>query len=157
MKTTVKNEAGPTSKQIKLIHILANKLEMTEERYRSGLLEIFGVSSSKLLTYSQAEGVVQAFQLEAVKRGVWSIFTEQKKFQNLGNRKGMATPAQITFINDLWFDVSWSTDTEGRERGLRLFLAKTVKMSDKRFLTKAHATKVIEILKQMKRADSGKE
>lgn len=148
MNITKKRECGPTKQQIKIIHILASKLNLAEDTYRLGLIKAFGVSSSKHLTYSQSELLIEAFQREAAARGVWSI--SQKKFEQPGQLRSMATPSQLSFINDLWMDVSWGTDDESRNHGLRTFLAKTVKVSDKRFLTKANASKVIEILKQMK-------
>jgi hypothetical protein len=141
-----------TKRQIKKIHTLVSKLGMSDEEYRL-LLSDYWVDTSKKLSYAEAEDLIQRLEREAIKKGVWSRYSLRGKmrYEDLGERPGMATPAQLRMIEAMWKEVSHIHNIERRQRALRRFIFRIVGVSDMRFLEVLHVKKVIKALNEMKR------
>lgn len=135
--------------QIKLIHTLKSAIGMDDDLYRCALYENFRVESSKDLTFVQAERVLGIFKKEAIAQGVWKEKAKSDQYRELKRRPGYATPAQLSYIDGLWKDVSRASD-ENRQNALRSFLMRQAGVSDLRFLTSEKAAAVLSALKHMK-------
>jgi hypothetical protein len=142
-----------TSNQIKIIHTLTSLLRVSDETYHR-ILKNYGVNSSKSLSFSQADELIQTLEHVAVKDGVWNRKEYSEKHERLVNRPGMATPAQLRMVEGLWADLYPETDRK-REAALRTYLFRFFKVSDPRFLDIETVNKVIHALKQMKARKEG--
>lgn len=138
-------------KQIALIHMLVGALGIPDEAYRETLMHNFGVTTSKALTHSDAEELIGALEERAIEKGVWRRYEGRSKYERLGQRPGMATPAQLRKIEALWKGASTAMDTKAREKGLRTFLHRHFKVSDLRFLPMGKVSKVIYTLERMQK------
>jgi len=127
-----------SKKQISLIHIAKNQLELADEEYRE-ILNVGGSNSSKTLDQFGFELVMQVM----IAKGFKSSFN--KSFY--GYREGMASPSQLILIRELWLEY---TVGEGTEASLGKWLENSFKISTMRFLTIQHAIKAITALKKMK-------
>ena len=128
-----------TKKQIALVHVAKNQLNLNEEDYQSILWNIGDVESSKELDATGFELVMQ--RMAAL--GFRSDFT--KSFYGL--RPGMASPAQVHLIRKLWSEY---TEGQGSDITLGKWLHRTFKVSSVRFVTSKQAQKAITALKAMK-------
>jgi len=70
----------------------------------------------------------------------------------MDTRVDRASSKQLRMIESVWHDVSRQTDPEARGTALRRFVARTAKVDDIRFLTKAGATQVLTALTKMRTA-----
>ncbi len=142
-------------KQFQKIHALKNALQLSEESYRETLSYNFGVATSKAITYGQAEKLIEALEEDAVKKGTWEKYPGKSKYESLGDRHGMASPAQLRKIEVLWHIVSTAKDNKSRNKALRTFLQRRFKVSDLRWLDKGKVQKVIYVLAQMEKRKKG--
>jgi hypothetical protein len=76
-----------------------------------------------------------------------------KRFDNMDNRPGMASGAQLRKIEAMWSDISIIPEAEPRARALRRFITSVVKVSDMRFLNMEDAGKVINALNAMQKRE----
>jgi len=113
------------NKQLALIHVAKTKLGITEDQYRSCLVQIAGVESSKDLDRGG---------FEAPRGAVY------------GDRPGFASSAQVQLIRELWFEYTGG----GQDDTLNKWLLRTFKVSSLRFLKMDQARKAITALKAMK-------
>lgn len=127
-------------KQKALIHVAKTKLELTEEMYRSALVEIGGVSSLTELDIAGFEALMGFFEYLGFK-------PLTAKGANYGDRQGMASFAQIEFIRSLWREY---TREASDEDGLNKWLESKWNLSSLRFPGKDKAPKIITALKAMK-------
>jgi len=141
-----------TKRQIKKIHTLKSRLNMSDEEYRLRLSD-YWVNTSKNLSYEEAEDLIQRLEREAIQKGVWSRYSlrGKMKYEDLGERTGMATPRQLRMIEAMWRDVSYTHDPHRRERALRRFLFRITGVHDLRFLRSRDVRKVVNAMKHMKR------
>jgi len=143
------------ARQIRKIHILQKCLENSmgwdERQYRTTLFFNFGVSTSKNLTFIQAESLIEVLEEKAIERGVWDSFEGRKKYEDLGQRRGMASPAKLRKIEMLWKEVSIYQDQKERSRALMTFLSRHFHVSHLRFLTDSQASGVICAIENMKK------
>lgn len=137
------------SRRIKKIHTLKSVLGLSEEEYRLTLFHNFRVDSSKRLSHDQQEELIRELESEAVQKGVWQKFEGKSRFESLGQRSGMASPAQLRKIEALWKDASDIKDHKFRAKALRTFLCGHFKVSDLRFLEEDKVKKVINALNHM--------
>jgi hypothetical protein len=86
-----------TKEQIKIIHIAKNQLKISDDNYKD-ILSSFNVSSSKDLSYQNANEVIEAFK----KLGFSQHPKRKMKYDELGYRKGYATPKQLRMIEAMW-------------------------------------------------------
>lgn len=127
-----------SKKHLSLIHVARNQLGLTEEDYRAVLLNVAGVSSSRDLTDSAFEAIMEHFQRLGFK-STWKRAT-------FGERDGMATPRQVSMIRALWADY---TSGEGTDKSLGKWLENKFKVSSLRFVDADLAKKVICALRAM--------
>ncbi len=153
MKGQAKNKRPITANQCRKIHALKNSMALTDEEYRSFLMCLFGVDSSTALTFHTAGLFIEEMEKKAVNSGVWTpkAGTKQRFNEMAGRRRDMATPAQLRVIESIWQGVSYAEDTTARAKALQIFVERTAKVSNMRFLTKEGATKVINGLNAMQR------
>ena len=138
-----------TTRQIRRIHALKNRLSLSEEEYRNWLSE-YGVRSSKELSFEEAERLIEDMEGLAIIEGVWERLDGKRKYEDLGNREGMATPKQLRMIEALWRDVSRARSVKERERTLRSFLRNRFGIEDLRWVESWQVKKIVEALRAMK-------
>lgn len=143
-------ERRTDKKQIIKIHALISAIKLSDENYRATLLDNFGVTTSKALSYDQANALIDALEERAVEKGAWIKYEKAVKYENLGNRPGMANPAQLRKIEALWRDVTGMKSKEDLTKTLRAFLSRHFKVADLRFLEMGKVNKVIYALEHMK-------
>lgn len=129
-----------SNNQLKLLWTAKSRVNMSDDTFRSALVQIAGVTSTKDLD-ADGFGAMMGFMeycgfTPLVSRG-----------PNYGDRPGMASFAQIEFIRDLWFEY---TRGNAGEDELNKWLERTWKVSSLRFLRAQQAGKVITALKAMK-------
>lgn len=142
--------AGITAMQIRKLHALISRLNIPDDEYRR-LLGDYRVETSKDLTEDEAQELIQRLEEEAVSKGAWVKGQAGKKYEELGRRKGMASPKQLRMIEAMWKDVSRARSQEARGKALRHFLKRIAGVEEMRFLESRQAHNVIEALKQMRR------
>lgn len=121
--------------KIALVHVARRDLDMADEVYRSMLREVAGVASSADLTESGFLAVMARFQRLGF----------QGRPAPLGERIGMATDAQLSYIRGLWSQWLGRPD----EAALTAWLGRKFHVSAIRFLDVVSAQKAIEGLKRM--------
>lgn len=139
-------------RQIRKIHALKNALNMPDEDYRAMVMDIHGFSiTSKDLDYDEAEELSESLESLAVAQGVWVKYKGKKKYDELSDRQGMASPKQLRMIEAMWKEVSKYRDEKDRARALRIFLQRHFGISDLRFLEDWQVKKVKRALENMRR------
>jgi uncharacterized protein (DUF2267 family) len=138
-----------TRKQSIKIHTLKGKLGLTDEEYRLRLTD-YWVPSCKDLTYNEANDFINKLTAEAISKGVWKSYTGKKKYDDLGKRKGFASPRQLRMIEAMWKDVSYTHDAGKRQTALRRFLFRIAGVDDLKFLPSDKVQKIINALQHMK-------
>ena len=137
-----------TDGQIRIIHTLKGVLGADDDTYRGTLEELFGITSSKLLSFNQAERFIEIMKNAAIRRGLWT--TIENKYENLENRPGMASPAQLRMIEGIWHERYPQSDIKAEAASLRAFLYNRFRVSDLRFLDGRTAGKVLTALKAIR-------
>lgn len=130
---------APTKKQIGLIHVAKARLGLSDDAYRDVLRQAAGVGSASELDVYGFEALMDAF----ARMG----FESDSRKTSYGHRPGMASPAQVKLIRELWWEY---TDGDGTETGLNHWLERFWHVSSMRFLTAGAAPKIITALKKMK-------
>ena len=138
-----------TSRQIKKIHALKSAIKTPDHIYRIMLSEDFGVYTSKDLNFSQAERVIERLETHAINMGVWERSKFKDKYDELGGRPGMPTPAQLRMVEGIWAELYPESDEKAHETHLRKYLSKFFHVSDMRFLDAEMVNKVLFALKAM--------
>jgi hypothetical protein len=138
-------------RQIKKIHTLLSKLKMPDDEYRY-LLSDYWVETSKKLSYSEAQELIGKLEKIAVEKGVWSQYGNRgkRRYEDLKDRHGMASPKQLRKIEAMWKDVSYTHKQDERARALRKFIFRIAGVDDMRMLESKQASKIIEALQNMK-------
>lgn len=152
--------AKVTPYQIKMLHALSNALGLTKDEYRSRIAEMHGFSGSCLdLNSIEADHLISNWRAEAIEAGVWKSHRPQGtgqskllKYDDLGRRKGMATPKQLRMIEAMWAGVSRAQGAIARERALKGLLKRIIKVDDMRFVEMWHVKVLIKALESMKEA-----
>ena len=134
----------PTRKQLALIHVAKARLKLTEENYRDILLYVGGVASSRDLDSHGFAAVMEFFG----RLGFVSDFARA----NMGHRKGMATPAQVALIRELWSEF---TDGQGNDVTLGKWLEGRFGIAALRVADATVANKAIGALRNMKARKAG--
>jgi hypothetical protein len=130
-----------TAAQIKRIHTIKHILGISDENYRAVLDSRFHVTSCKDLSLMQAKSFIDELDKYALKLQVNRNQAQQdaarqkaeverqaaeeakpKRFDNLDNRPGMASGAQLRKIEAMWQDISTAPDGDARGRALRHFV-----------------------------------
>jgi len=124
-----------------LLHVAKAKLRLSDELYRSALVQIAGVTSSTELEREGFEAVMGFFEYCGFR-------PLDRRGPVYGERAGMASFAQLELIRALWAEY-----TRGRagEAELNTWLLRCFHVSALWFLTAEAAPKVITALKAMKK------
>jgi phage-related protein len=143
----------PDQKWIRLIHTLKSKLALSDDDYRA-MLSSYNKTSSTSLSDSQAKELTQTLTTMAVKRGVWKKpagRSYKRKWDELGDRPGMASPAQLRKLEVMWSKVSRQPDAESRSEALVKFVMKITGVSQLDWMEPVHVRKVIRAIEAMQR------
>ena len=109
----------------------------------------YGVTTSKDLSFDQADGLIQVYEHFAIKDGLWSRESYEDKHKALCGRSGMAMPSQLRMVEGIWAELYPEPDEKRRATALRAYLFRFFKVSDPRFLDAETVNKVLHALKQM--------
>lgn len=128
----------PTAKQVALIHVARRELGLDDDQYRA-ILSLYGggVESSKELDRVGFDSVIEHFNRCG--------FRSEWMKRSYGARPGMATPAQVNLIRDLWLEWSGLDD----ETSLNRWIERSFHVAALRFLTPDVAGKAINGLRAM--------
>lgn len=148
---------GPINKQqIVKIHVLASRMLLPDGMYRSILQERFGVQSCKALNCLQAEDLIAGLKHMGWEMGFWDKSADEEKYNELGERPGMATPSQLRMVESIFSQVTKPETDEERDRRLRGFLFKFFKVSHMKFLDAGTVGKPLSALRAMKERGEAK-
>jgi len=136
--------------QIIMIKMLQKKLELSDDEYKA-ILSGFGVDSCKDLSFSDAKILVDKLQAEAIAKGIWNQRKPKilKRFENLGKRKGMASPAQLRMIESMWCGVSTQPTLEDKQAAFHIFLRNRFKIERIEWLPSNMIGRVVTTIKAM--------
>lgn len=138
-----------TTSQIRKIHALKSVLGMDDDLYRDMLMS-FDVQTSKNLTFTEADILVDILEKQAIAIGKWE--KQPKKYEDLNRNNNMATDAQMRMIEGLWREICYHDTDAFAKKSLRKFLKSKFKVDDIMFLTKAKAIKVIQAIQAIKKS-----
>lgn len=138
-----------SSFQIKKIHTLKNLLSIDNDLYIDMLMS-FGVQSSKNLTFTEANILLEILEEKAVAQNLW--VKQPKKYESLKRNDNMASSAQLRMIESLWREIAYINNDKFSKSSLRKFLKNKFKIDDIMFLTKTKATKVIQGIMAIKKS-----
>lgn len=94
--------AASTKQQRIQIKATQRRIAMNNEEYRTALEANYGVTSCTQLTEAQAAQFLNFLNGKAT--------GNKAKYEELADRPGMASPAQLRMIEAMWQEVSWSAD-----------------------------------------------
>lgn len=163
MAQAQRNTKSITAAQIKRIHTILHVLGISDENYRAALESRFSVTTCKDLTIQEAKSFLDELEKLALKTDRERYQTKMnkaaeefagkqpKRFDNLDNRPGMATGAQLRKIEATWQEISIIPEAEPRARALRRFIQRITGVADIRFLDGEMAGKVINAMTAMQR------
>ena len=137
----------PSRKSLAKIHIAKKELNLTDEEYRKILYDCFGVVSSKYLTDQQADMLIAVFVDMGWKPKKKENKPKFKKYDELGDRKGFATPAQLRKIEATWKIVS----REKTKKSLDRFLFRRFRVMKLENLPFDKVPAVLKALESMKK------
>lgn len=138
-----------SSFQIKKIHTLKNLLSIDNDLYIDMLMS-FGVQSSKNLTFTEANILLEILEEKAIAQNLW--VKQPKKYESLKRNDNMASSAQLRMIESLWREIAYINNDKFSKSSLRKFLKNKFKIDDIMFLTKTKATKVIQGIMAIKKS-----
>jgi hypothetical protein len=124
---------------------------MPDDEYRL-LLSDYWVSTSKDLTYSEAQNLIKKLEAKAIAAGVWSDYSKRGKlrYEDVKGRRGMGSPKQLRMIEAMWREVSYAGSEIERKWTLKAFLRRIVGFSNMRDLDSSHTRKIIKAIQSMK-------
>ena len=114
------------------------------------MLMSFGVQSSKNLTFTEANILLEILEEKAVAQNLW--VKQPKKYESLKRNENMASSAQLRMIESLWREIAYINNDKFSKSSLRKFLKNKFKIDDIMFLTKTKATKVIQGIMAIKKS-----
>jgi len=150
---------GITKPQRDLLHTAKAKLGMDEATYRAMLRNVAGVTSSTELSQRKFQAVLDHLEAIGFTKTVGThertgFVARKRKWDALGNRRKMATPAQLARIETDWDMMRWYWAPKGfgnKELALRSFVKHAAGVSDLAFLSYAQAIQVITAIKKTER------
>ncbi len=144
-----------TSAQRQQIGYMRKLLAIDEDTYREMLSQYNGAESSKDLSTYDANIFLNNLRDKANEAGVFkpkaSTKMRQYKYNNLGWRSGMATPAQLRKIEAMWFDVSYAKTDEARAQGLDIICKKITGKDSLKFIKHNDVSKLIKAITEMQK------
>lgn len=139
-----------TAKQRQKLGFFRKLLNLSEDLYRE-LLSQFGVNTSKDLSSQQIEELTSRLRRNAQAQGLYKPKPSfiKYKYNNLAEREGMATPAQLRKIDIMWRNVSRQKNDIDRQNALQVMIKKITGKENIRFLTPVDVRKIIKTLENM--------
>ncbi|MFH0935179.1 MAG: regulatory protein GemA, partial [Pseudomonadota bacterium] len=141
-----------TSWQVKRLHVLKQALRMPEDAYRAAL-GAYRVDTCKHLTAVEAASLINLFEMQAFKIGIWKMREAapagSKRFEEYGKRPGMASPKQLRMLEAMWMGVSRQPTRGEKELALGHFIKRITGVDHLRFLDAVDARKVIKAIEAM--------
>lgn len=142
-----------TAKQRQEIGYMRKLIGLDEETYREMLSDFNNASSSKDLSDYDARCLLKSLRDKAKEIGVFKPVKQysfqQYKYDNLGKREGMASPAQLRKIEAMWLKISRQETDELRAQALQVFIKKITGKEHLKFLTSADVKKIIKAFETM--------
>ncbi len=144
-----------TKKQRQEIGYMRKILGIDEDTYREMLNSFKGAKSSKDLTDTDAKIFLNSLRDKGKQIGVFKpvkqyIF-QKYKYNDLGERDGMASPAQLRKIEAMWYKVSHQTDDISRQKALNYFAKRLTGKENLKFLESKDAHILIKALDAMQK------
>jgi len=136
------NLAKATNKQKAKIHILKAEIGYDDDLYRTVMYNRYRTTSSKNLSWVQAKDFIQFMEEKAGKNF-------EEKYDNLGERPGMATPAQLRKIEAMWKDVSVQKSTKERAKALDKLIMRIVHVGSILWLKRKDVQIILKTLTSM--------
>ena len=138
--------------QIGLLHVAKSELKLDDDIYRDMLENVAGVSSAVDLPRSKFDNVLSHLKASGFEIKRKEGTSSRKKHSEFDGRPGMATSAQLRyielqFVQYLQLKGLPVDDRKAVDFGLRHYLKKFYKAEGIRFLTKTAASNAIEGLK----------
>jgi phage gp16-like protein len=152
-----------TAAQVKRIHTILHVLGISDENYRAALDSRFNVTTCKDLTVQEAKNFIdemeklarktdrEHYQTKMNKAAEEFAGKQPKRFDDLDNRPGMASAAQLRKIEAGWQGVSIIPEAAPRAKALRRFIQRIAAVADIRFLDAEMAGKVINAINAMQK------
>ena len=126
------------------IHIAKSQLVMDDADYRSLLMRVAGVSTSRDLDIKSFNAVMEAF----ARLGFLSTSTRERRLEQ-NRAPGHATYAQRALIQRLWRTYTGRDDNKGLARWIKRFGVQHI-----RFMSTEQAQKIIGALKNFHMPDN---
>jgi hypothetical protein len=124
--------------QTAVLHVAKKQLALDDDSYRAELQRFGGASSAADLSFEGFDSVMRRF-------GALGFKSDWTK-RTFGVRLGMASPAQVDYIRDLWQKFH---GVDEKEAALSAWLRRSHKVDTLRFLDAKKAGAVITALKSM--------
>lgn len=137
----------PTRAELAQIHIAKKALGLEDALYRDILWYQYHTRSSKDLTSQEVTDLLAHFRTLGWESSA-PTHHEPKRFDDMGLRRGMATPAQLRKIEATWM----STARVPTEAALRAFLRARFGIEALRFVRRDQVTAILQALARMGRA-----
>ncbi len=142
---------SPTNAQLRAIWGAAKRQAIDESTLRDLVEAETGARSISAMSPAQAATVLNrllgtAPLARSDGRGAGG---EGRRFADLGERRGMATPRQLRKIEAMWRDRSRMTTADEQDAALRAWLTARWGVGDLRFLSRFRASDVIVALEKM--------
>jgi hypothetical protein len=128
-----------TKQQRIQIKATQRRIGMSDEDYRDALETNYGVNSCTALTEAQAGQFLNFLNGKAT--------GNKGKYEDLADRPGMASPAQLRMIEAMWHEVSYATD---KAAALDKFLQNRFRVSKLTWLPAWKVGKVKAAIEAMK-------
>lgn len=142
-----------TSHQRQQIGYMRKLLGLDDDTYREMLSQYNSAESSKDLSVYDANILLNKLCDMAKNAGTFqskaSTRMKQYKYNNLGYRSGMASPAQLRKIEAMWFNVSYSKTDEARVKGLNTMVKRITGKDSLKFITCSDVSKLIKAIEEM--------
>ena len=139
-----KARAPLAPEKVRLVQLARARVGLREDDYRSLLMRVGGVTSSRALSRDGFRLLMDAF----ARLG----FQSDSNAENLGRRPGFATAGQVAALRRLWSDY---TGDEGTEGELGRWLERTWGVSALRFLSAEQGPKAVSAMRAMCRRRAG--
>lgn len=133
--------------QVRLLRVAQRQVGLSDEEFRVMLHSIGGVESTKDLTWEAFDVILGKLKEMGF---VYKTSSGRKKYDELGERKGMASPKILRMLEALWADI-YNGPEERMFIDLRRFILREYGKEDLAWLTAKDAHKCTEALKSLKR------
>ena len=128
-----------------MLRTAQRKVGMEDDDYRTMLRDVAGVASTKDVHPDDFKRLLGRFEAAGFAR-LDPKGRDRPRARQLGWRVNRASPDQVTYIRDLWFEY---TDGEGDDRSLGKWLERTFKVSDVAFVGYGQGQQAITALRAM--------